>query len=219
MTPRTGPGRHTKKQTSTSTKDARCHIGIRQFIITLSSSQRTHTHQLPTPNQGSHQQTSHSTLPATPSPGQLFQPTRPIPQPATPKNSEPLRDPATPNTLPEPQRLKPKHSGAASQETRSPLPTIRPFQALPGRRRGSLTRHKLRTAVPVVKSPGQSGCDARCDDLGVQISQTVRSASRPRRCHGDRPERMIRPPMRPHPGLPGWVLESSGLSRLRQDRT
>ena len=124
----------------------------------------------------------------------------------------------------------PKHSTRATTtqaktfrggQPRNPVstPHHQTLPGLPGRRRGSLTRHKLRTAVPVVKSPGQSVYNARCDDLGVQISQTVRSASRPRRCHGDRPEWMIRPPMRPHPGLPGWVPEASGLSRLRQDRT
>jgi hypothetical protein len=63
---------------------------------TLSSSQRTHTHQLPTPSQGPHQQTCMSTNQATPSPGQLFQPTRPKPQSATPKNSG-LKEPGNPH--------------------------------------------------------------------------------------------------------------------------
>jgi hypothetical protein len=44
VTPRQSRAPH-KKQTSTSIKNARCQNGIRQFIITLSSSQRTHTHQ------------------------------------------------------------------------------------------------------------------------------------------------------------------------------
>ena len=192
-------------------------IGIRQFIITLSSSQRTHTHQLPTPNQGSHQQTPHSTLPTTPSPGQLFQPTRPIPQPATPKNSEPRR-------IQQPQTLYPSHSDSNQTsrggQPRNPVstPHHQTLSGLPGRRRGSLTRHNLRTAVPVVKSPGQSGYDPRCDDLGVQISQTVRSASRPRRCHGGRPEWMIRRRCGRSRACPVGFPRRR-LSRLRQDRT
>ena len=79
----------------------------------------------------------------TPSPGQLFQPTRPDPHPANPwictvrKSGNP--NPPSRNTT----GLEPEDQGRSAR-TRSPLPEPNPHRALRGRRRGALTVNKLR---------------------------------------------------------------------------
>ena len=61
----------------------------------------------------------------------------------------------------QPQTPSPRHKVSnqkfrgGQRKTRSPLPASQTLSGLPGRRRGSLTRHKLRTVYPQHKSAGQ----------------------------------------------------------------
>ncbi|AFR48518.1 hypothetical protein KTR9_1879 [Gordonia sp. KTR9] len=83
------------------------------------------------PNQGSHQQTCMSTYQATPSPRQLFQPTRPHPRPATPKKFRTEGDLATPTNPAKTQSPNQNNQGRSATNPIS-TPRTRPFQALRG---------------------------------------------------------------------------------------
>ena len=128
-------------------------IGIRQFIITLSSSQRTHTHQPLTPTRAFTSRLR-SDFPPPPrlrgNSSSLPDPIR-VPQTRSPRYKRNL---ATPNTQPKTQSLEPEVQG---RPTKNPVstPHLQTLSGLPGRRRGSLTRHKLRTVYPQHKSAGQ----------------------------------------------------------------
>ncbi len=69
-------------------------------------------------------------------------------------------DPRT-RTVQQPHTPSPRHQVSnqkirgGQRKTRSPLPTSQTLSGPPGRRRGSLTRHKLRTVYPQHKSAGQ----------------------------------------------------------------
>ena len=128
-------------------------IGIRQFIITLSSSQRTHTHQPLTPTRAftsrlrsdfHRHPVSGATLPAYQTQSASRKPevrgTKGIWQPQTPSPRHKVSN----------QKFR-----GGQRKTRSPLPASQTLSGPPGRRRGSLTRHKLRTVYPQHKSAGQ----------------------------------------------------------------
>ncbi len=167
VTPRRGPSatqnKHLHPQKMHDAK--KWHQTIHHHTIEFSKN----THPPATrPNQGSHQQTCMSTYQATPSPRQLFQPTRPHPQPATPKKFRTQGDLATPTTWQD-TKPQPKQSGAVSHKPglHSPNQTL---PGPPGRRRGALTRHKLRTTPLDVKSPGHRRSGARVTGIPVQTS-------------------------------------------------
>ncbi len=125
--------------------------GIRQFIITLSSSQRTHTHQLPTP-QGA--LTSRLALTFR-RPPRLRGNSSSLPDPhrdPQTRSSRLTRDLATRTTSARHEISQSKFGGGL-REARSPLP-IQTLSGRPGRRRGALTRRKLRNRFARVKSPG-----------------------------------------------------------------
>ncbi len=122
-------------------------IGIRQFIITLSSSQRTHTHQLPTPYRA-----LTSRLACQPSaPPRLRGNSSSLPDPIRSPQLRKVpnsKDLATPTTQPRHQHVPTETIRGGQRQTRSPTPRHQTLSGPPGRRRGSLTRHKLRTAPP-----------------------------------------------------------------------
>lgn len=111
----------------------------------------------------------------TPSPGQLFQPTRPDPHPANPwictvrKSGNP--NPPSRNTT----GLEPEDQGRSAR-TRSPLPEPNPHRALRGRRRGALTGNKLRRCKAWVKSPGHGSQFCTSSQVTGPRSHANRSA-------------------------------------------
>ena len=143
--------------------DAKWHQTIHHHTIEFSKN--THpptTH----PHKGFHQQTRF-----TPSkPPRLRGNSSSLPDP----NSAPqTRRSAVRRNLANPSNPHPRHKDSNQKfrggqpQARSPLPTIQTLSGRPGRRRGALTRHKLRTWVLSVKSPGQRLCLGTNTEFGV----------------------------------------------------
>lgn len=151
--------------------------GIRQSIITLSSSQRTHTHQILTPSQGFHQPArfrpsdnhpvSGATLPA-------YQ-TRSPPRKSVDLHSKEVRQPQP--TQPKHNRSRTRRSEAVSSNPVS-TPRTKPSPGPPGRRRGALTGNKLRRCKAWVKSPGHGGQFCTSSQVTGPRSHANRSAER-----------------------------------------
>ena len=127
-------------------------IGIRQFIITLSSSQRTHTHQPLTPTRAFTSRLRSD----FPPPPRLRGNSSSLPDPNSVLQTRGFatrRDLATPHIVCETSGLTVEVRGRSA---RSPVstPRLETLSGLPGRRRGALTRRKLRNRLAGVKSPG-----------------------------------------------------------------
>ncbi|ASR04388.1 hypothetical protein GCWB2_18070 [Gordonia rubripertincta] len=145
--------------------------GIRQFIITLSSSQRTHTHQLHTPTRALTSRPGSDYPRHTRLRGNSSSLPDPHHDPQT-RSPRPTPETQPPQTASKTQRLEPQIQGRSATNPIS-TPQHQTLSGRPGRRRGALTRHKLRTWVVSVKSPGQRVRPGINIEVGVHTEGTA----------------------------------------------